>query len=49
MDKKQSKCQAAQYRGSDINKGDDCKDSKKLQREDIRELNNNPRNNDIDK
>lgn len=49
MDKKETKRQEPEYRGADINKGDDCKDTEKLQKQDIRELNNNPRNNDIDK
>ncbi|MCM1163051.1 MAG: hypothetical protein NC339_02190 [Muribaculaceae bacterium] len=49
MDKKTQKPQGTDYRGADINKGDDCNNNKKLVKEDIKDLNNNPRNNDIDK
>ncbi|MCM1521775.1 MAG: hypothetical protein NC039_03875 [Muribaculaceae bacterium] len=48
MDKKTAKCGGADYRGADINKGDDCKNTKRLVKEDIKDLNNNPRNNEID-
>lgn len=36
-----------QYRGVDINKADDCKVDAKMVKEDTKELNNNPRNNDM--
>lgn len=39
---------ANEYPGVDVNKGDDNKVDKKLVKQEIRELNNNPRNNDLD-
>ncbi len=39
---------ANEYPGVDVNNGDDNKVDKKLVKQEIRELNNNPRNNDLD-
>lgn len=36
------------YRGVDVNKADNGREDKKLVNQEIRELNNNPRNNDLD-
>lgn len=49
MDKREKPNHAEDtYRGVDVNKADNGKETKKLVKEDIRDLNNNPRNNDID-
>ncbi len=45
MDKKK----ATDYRGVDVNIATDDKDTPKMVKEDTKELNNNPRNNEIDK
>lgn len=37
------------YPGADVNRGDNDKNTPCLRKQDVRILNNNPRNNDIDK
>lgn len=46
MDKNTKK--ATNYAGVDINKGDNGKTTPRLVKQEIKELNNNPRNNDLD-
>ncbi|GEM_PF-1803719 len=36
------------YRGVDVNKADDGKDTNEMVKQDIKDLNNNPRNSEID-
>lgn len=45
--KKEATEQEEKYRGVDVNKADDGKVSEKMVKEDTKELNNNPRNNDM--
>ena len=45
--KKEATEQEEKDRGVDVNKADDGKVSEKMVKEDTKELNNNPRNNDM--
>lgn len=47
---KEDKCKVkhhGHYRGVDINKAGDCEVNAKMVKDDTKELNNNPRNNEI--
>lgn len=46
LDKELAKESADNYRGAAVNIADDCKVDSELVKEDVKDLNNNPRNND---
>ncbi|MDE5650135.1 MAG: hypothetical protein K2G33_07050 [Duncaniella sp.] len=47
MDKKDKTKDEEQYRGVDVNQADGGKVTEKMVKEDTKELNNNPRNDDM--